>query len=93
MNIIKIPGANMNLAEHQDEFLTLPVKAGCVTVNCNDGDVEDVPCMISAWKPTRTELAHLLDGGHIELCVLGTSHPPVMLNVEPDPAKMQANDA
>ena len=84
MNIIQIPGANMNLAEHQDEFLTLPVKARNVTVDAGDGTVEDVPAMSSAWKPTRTELALLLDGGYIELTVLGTQHPPIMLNVEPE---------
>ena len=82
MNVIKIPGANMNLAETQDEFLTLPVKTGSVTVSCNDGEVADVPCMRSAWKPTKHELALLLDGGYVELSVLGTSHPPVMLSVE-----------
>lgn len=91
MNIIRIPGANMNLAETQDEFLTLPVKAGNVTVIINgDGEVDDVPALRSAWGPTRQELALLLDGGYIELCVLGVSHPPVMLNVEPDPEKMEA---
>jgi hypothetical protein len=91
MNNIGIPGANMDLAEHQDEYQTLPVKAGSVTVTCHDGDVSDVPCFISAWRPTRTELALLLDGGYIELCVLGTNHPPVMLNVSPEDSKVPAN--
>ena len=91
MNIIKIPGANMNLAEHQDEYQTLPVKAGSVTVTCADGDVDGVHCLRSAWKPTRDELALLLDGGYVELCVLGFSQPPVMLNVEPNPETLPAN--
>lgn len=81
MDIIPITGANLNLAEHQDEFETLPVRAGSVTVICDDGEVENVPSMASAWKPTRQELALLLDGGYVELCVLGATHPPVMLNV------------
>lgn len=89
MDIIRIPGANLDLAEKQPEYNTLPVRAGYVTVACNDGDVENVPGMTSAWKPTRTELALLLDGGYITLSVLGTQHPPVMLNVEPDPAKLE----
>lgn len=92
MDIIVIPGANMNLAETQEEYNTLPVRAETITVACHDGDVTDVPALRSAWKPTRNELALLLDGGYVELCVLGTRHPPVMLNVEPDPAKVPAND-
>jgi len=84
MNIIVIPGANVNMAEHQDEFLTLPVKARNVTVDVGDGSVDNVPAMSSAWKPTRSELAMLLDGGYIELTILGTQHPPIMLNVEPE---------
>lgn len=92
MNVIRIPGANMDLAEHQEEYLTLPVRAGYVDVLCDDGEVAGVPALRSAWVPTREELALLLDGGYVELCVLGVSHPPVMLNVEPDPSKVPAND-
>ena len=92
MNIFPIPGANMNLAETQDEYMTLPVRAEKITVVVSgDGEVDDVPCMRSAWRPSREELALLLDGGYIELCVLGTTHPPVMLNVAPDPETMPAN--
>lgn len=92
MDVIKIPGANMDLAEHQDEYQTLPVLARNVTVACNDGEVADVPCMTSAWKPTRDELALLLDGGYVALSVLGLQHPPVMLNVEPRIEEQPAAD-
>jgi len=37
--------------------------------------------MISAWRPTREELARLNQGAAIELCIVGTTHPPVSLNV------------
>lgn len=93
MNLFPIPGANMNLAETQEEYQTLPVRAEKITVIVSgDGEVDDVPCMRSAWKPTRGELALLLDGGYVELCVLGTAHPPVMLNVVSYPEKVPAND-
>ena len=85
MNVFEIPGTNMTLAEGQDEYLNLPIRAEHVNVITNDGSVEAVPCMTSAWKPDRTDLAILLNGGHIELTVLGHKHPPVMLNVEHGP--------
>ena len=81
MNIMEIPGANINLAETQDEYLTLPARVGKITVACDDGEVAEVPAFQSAWVPTPEELEALNNGEHIVLCVLGASHPPVMLNV------------
>lgn len=93
MNIIPIQGANMNLAEHQEEYLTMPVRVETITVAVrDDGDVEDVPCMTSAWKPSRDELALLLDGGYVQLRVLGLQHPPVMITAEPSPEQLEAAD-
>lgn len=43
------------------------------------------PCMISAWRPTREELERLAQGASIELCVIGSGHPPVALSVGPTP--------
>lgn len=89
MDIIPIPGANMNLAEHQDEYLTMPVRAETITVVVrDDGAVDDVPCLSSAWKPSRDELALLLDSGYVQLRILGTQHPPVMITVEPSPEQL-----
>lgn len=74
----------MNLAETQDEYQTMPVRTEHITVVVSgDGEVADVPCISSAWKPTRDELALLLDGGYVQLRVLGSGHPPVMITVEP----------
>jgi len=90
MDVMKIPGANMNLAETQDEYLTLPVRAETITVVVrDDGEVTDVPSLASAWKPSRDELALLLDGGYVQLRVLGTQQPPVMITVEPSPEQLQ----
>ena len=94
MDIIPIPGANMNLAEHQDEYLTMPVRAETITVVVrDDGAVDDVPCLSSAWKPTRDELALLLDGGYVQLRILGTQHPPVMITVEASPEQLAIANA
>lgn len=41
----------------------------------------DVPCMVSAWQPTPAELAALNAGASVNLRVLGTRHPPVMVMV------------
>lgn len=92
MNVIEIPGANMNLAESQDEYITLPVRAANITVVCNDGEVAEVPSLTSGWVPTPEELAELNAGGHIELTVLGVQQPPVMLNVAPEPREPAADE-
>lgn len=90
MLVIPIPGTNMDLAETQPEYQTMPVRVESITVVVSDdGEVGDVPCIASAWMPTRDELALLLDGGYVQLRVLGTGHPPVMLTVEPSPAQLE----
>ncbi len=84
MLVIPIPGTNMNLAETQPEYQTMPVRVENITVVVSDdGEVSDVPCIASAWQPTRDELALLLDGGYVQLRILGTGHPPVMVTAEP----------
>lgn len=85
MDIITIPNANMNLAETQDEYLTLPVRAENITVSIQDDeDVVDVPSLVSAWRPSGEELELLNSGGYVQLRILGVTHPPVMLTVEED---------
>jgi hypothetical protein len=44
------------------------------------------PYMITAWEPTPAEIARIAAGAPIYLHILGTGHPPVMLEVgEPQP--------
>lgn len=56
--------------------------------------IADLPCRVSedadlgrtitsAWKPTAEELLMLINGGTVELSVLGHGMPPVMLSVAP----------
>lgn len=42
----------------------------------------DDPYMYSWWRPTWRERLALLFGHSVRLCVVGTSHPPVALEVE-----------
>lgn len=73
MEILKIAGATRILAEDQDEYQNLPILD---TVICGS------KAMVSAWKPTSEELSMLNDGGFILLSILGTVHPPVLLQVD-----------
>jgi len=42
---------------------------------------DGTPAMKTAWQPTPDELARLLNGELIYLTVLGTGHPPVLIEV------------
>ena len=46
---------------------------------------EGTPAMVSAWQPTPDELARLNAGASVHLRVIGTQHPPVMLEVGQPP--------
>ena len=50
------------------------------TINCtvNGGET---PCMETAWEPTPDELERLNAGEPVILRILGTAHPPVMVEV------------
>lgn len=43
------------------------------------------PGMLSSWEPSPDELARLNAGAPIYLYVLGSSHPPVAIEVGPLP--------
>ena len=53
-----------------------------------EGEVRDLHvaqidgCFVSRWEPTPSELQILLDGGSVELWVMG-GQPPVMLVAKP----------
>jgi hypothetical protein len=40
-----------------------------------------VPCVVSYWKPTSRELAMLINGGCIQLAIIGNNHPPLSVDV------------
>lgn len=40
---------------------------------------DGTPAMVSSWQPTPAEVARIQQGAPILLMILGTAHPPVML--------------
>lgn len=78
MDIIRIPGATRTIGAEQG-YIDLPLRDE--TYNCTVNGPE-TPCMVTAWQPTPAELADLHDGEPVLLRILGTVHPPVMIEVE-----------
>ena len=85
MKPIEIPEKTLTLAENQDEYLNLDI----VVMASEDGS----PTMCSRWMPTPEELEALNAGCPIQLAIVGTSHPPVIVGVYADPAILGADPA
>lgn len=77
MLIGRIEGATRVLGKSQG-YLGLPIRD---EIRNTTVDGEQMPVMVTAWEPTPEELDRLNKGAHVRLCVLGTGHPPVMLEV------------
>lgn len=71
MIINVIEGATRRLGKTQG-FNGLPIR---------DEVIKEGPRMASLWEPTPRELEILARGGKIQLSILGTQHPPVLLEV------------
>jgi hypothetical protein len=77
MQIGMIEGATRIIGKSQG-YLGLPLRDELI--NCSvDGD--GTPAMVTAWIPSPDELARLNAGASVHLRVLGTMHPPVMVEV------------
>lgn len=59
-------------------YLGLPLRDEVIA--CTVGGPA-TPAMVSAWHPTPDELARLNAGAAVHLRILGTQHPPVMVEV------------
>ena len=81
MLINRIEGATRTVGKSQG-YLGLPLR---------DEEIVDpvtgaaTPTMTSAWQPTPQELAALNAGASIHVCLLGRSHPPIIVSVGPLP--------
>lgn len=75
MQIGRISGATRVLGQRQG-YLGLPLRD--VVINCSVGG-EQTPAMETAWLPTPAELAAIAAGAPIILRIVGTAHPPVMV--------------
>ncbi len=81
MLIGMIEGVTRIIGKSQGYF-GLPLRDEVMNCTVN-GD--GTPAMVSAWQPTPDELARLNAGASVHLRVIGTQHPPVMLEVGPSP--------
>lgn len=79
MDIKEIDGATRTIGKSQG-YRGLPLRDEIITTNIGGKDRE-VPAMFSEWTLSEEEVHQLIKGGTIRLCVLGQSHPPVLLNV------------
>lgn len=77
MLIKHIEGATRILGKSQG-YIGLPLRD--VLIKCTVGG-EGTPAMETAWEPTPAELARLITGAPVILRVVGTAHPPVMIEV------------
>jgi hypothetical protein len=77
MIIARIKDATRVLGKAQG-YLGLPIRDELRNTTV---DGEQTPVMVTAWEPTPDELERLKKGAFVQLCILGTGHPPVMLEV------------
>lgn len=81
MQIGRIEGATRVVGKSQG-YLGLPLRDEIV--NCSVGG-EGTPAMVTAWLPTPAELAALNAGAAVHVSILGSVHPPIMVEVGPVP--------
>jgi hypothetical protein len=81
MMVARIEGATRHIGESQG-YDGLPVRDEVVHCTVNG---PGTPCMVTAWTPTQQELAALIAGASIHVCILGTAHPPITVSVGPTP--------
>lgn len=75
MQIGMIEGATRVIGQSQG-YLGLPLRD--VVLDCAVNG-PGTPAMETAWLPTPEEIAAIVQGAPVILRVLGTTHPPVML--------------
>ncbi|PZQ86021.1 MAG: hypothetical protein DI549_00635 [Ancylobacter novellus] len=77
MIIKHIQGATRVLGKSQG-YIGLPLRDELI--NCTV-DGPSTPSMLTAWEPTPAEIARINAGAPVLLRVLGSAHPPVMIEV------------
>lgn len=76
-----IEGATRIIGKSQG-YLGLPLRDEIV--HCSVGG-EATPAMVTAWLPTPAELDALNRGAAVHVRLIGTGHPPIMVEVGPTP--------
>lgn len=75
-----IEGATRILGAAQG-FIGLPVRDERLEVALNGGGVHTFAAMVTAWEPTPAELEALNAGAFVEIIIVGSSHPPIKVEV------------
>ena len=81
MQVGVIEGATRILGKSQG-YIGLPVRDE--NVNCSVSG-EGTPSMVTAWLPTPKELDALNKGAAVHVRLIGAGHPPMMVEVGPEP--------
>lgn len=77
MQIGHIKGMTRTLGKVQG-YLGLPVRDE--TINCSVNGL-NTPSIVTAWLPTPKELEVLNAGAAVHVRIIGTNHPPIMVEV------------
>lgn len=77
MMIGRVEGCTRVLGKSQG-YLGLPIRDELIHERVNG---PGTPAMVTAWEPTPDEIARIVAGAPIHLRILGTAHPPVMIEV------------
>lgn len=77
MIIGRIPGATRVLGKSQG-YLGLPIRDELIEEGVNG---PGTPCMVTAWIPNPDEIERLINGAPVHVRILGTTHPPIMVDV------------
>ena len=81
MMIGRIENATRVIGKTQG-YLGLPLRDEVVNCSVNG---EGTPAMTTAWLPTPEELVALNAGAAVHVRIIGTQHPPIMLDVGTPP--------
>lgn len=86
MLIGHIEGATRTIGRSQG-YKGLPIRDEKIHCTVNG---PDTPRMVTAWTPTPDELAKLNAGASVHVCLLGQTHPPILVEVGEPPADAEA---
>jgi hypothetical protein len=77
MQIGRIKNATRVIGKSQG-YMGLPLRDELI--NCKVGG-EGTPSMVTAWHPTPKELEALNAGAPVHVRLIGTGHPPIIVEV------------
>lgn len=77
MQVGRIRGTTRVIGKSQG-FIGLPIRDERINAKVVG---ENTPCMTTAWFPTPMELAALNAGAPVHVQIIGTEHPPIMVEV------------